>query len=244
MISIYVCDDNKQTMNNYCNLIENLAQKHQIAFTLSSFESGEALLFHLSDYPNQADIIYLDILMGAINGIETAKQLRKLGCESQIIFLSTSDDYVFEAFDTAPVQYLIKTTTSKERFEEILLRAIAMVESKRMEIFVCELGGSRKVIPMKDISYFEIWKRLVRVHQKDGESHEYYGTMEQLEQQMKEKNFLRVHRSFMVNLLYIKKFQRSNIILKTGELIPIGVTYTKLVEQAFSEYISRFNILK
>ncbi|MDF2843197.1 MAG: LytTr DNA-binding region, partial [Herbinix sp.] len=42
----------------------------------------------------------------------------------------------------------------------------------------------------------------------------------------------------------IKKFQRSNIILKTGELIPIGVTYTKLVEQAFSEYISRFNILK
>ncbi len=242
MVTIFLCDDNQQMINKYSNLINKLAHKNRITFTLSTFESGEALFFHLSDSPNQADIIYLDILMGALNGIETAKQLRKLGCNSEIIFLTTSEDYVFEAFDASPVQYLVKESTSEERFEEILLRAVSLGEGKKTEMFVCESSSVRKVIPIKDISYFEIYKRLVRVHYQGGESFEYYGTLEQLEKEMLEKDFVRVHRSYMVNLQYIRKFQRPNLILKTGEVIPIGVTYTKLVDQAFSEYISRLNI--
>ncbi len=242
MVTIFLCDDSQQMINKYCNLINKLAHKNRITFRLSAFESGEALIFHLSDSPNQADIIYLDILMGALNGIETAKKLRELGCNSEIIFLTTSEDYVFEAFDASPVQYLIKDSTSVERFEEILLRAVSLAEGKKTEMFVCESGSARKVIPIKDISCFEIYKRLVRVHYQGGESFEYYGTMEQLEKQMLEKDFVRVHRSYMVNLQYIGKFQRPNLILKTGEVIPIGVTYTKLVDQAFSEYISRLNI--
>ncbi|QHQ61519.1 response regulator [Anaerocolumna sedimenticola] len=242
MVTIFLCDDNKQTINKYDSLITYLAKKNRITFTLSTYESGEALLFHLADSPNLADIIYLDVLMGTLNGVDTAKRLRELGCDSQIIFLTTSEDYVFEAFDASPVQYLIKNSTSVERFEEILLRAISRAEGRKTEMFVYESGGVRKVIPMKEISYFEIWKRLVKVHTKNGESVEYYGTMEQLEKQMQDKDFLRVHRSYMVNLQYIGKFTRPSLILKTGEVIPIGVTYAKLVDQAFSEYISRLSI--
>ena len=241
MVTIFLCDDNQQMIDRYSKLINKFANKNRINITLSTFEIGEALVFHLSDAPNKADIIYLDILMGVLNGMEIAKQLRKLGCNSEIIFLTTSEDYVFEAFDISPVQYLIKDSTSAERFEEIFLRAVSLAEEKKTEMFVCESGGARKVIPMKDISYFEIWKRLVRVHYQGGESFEYYGTMEQLEQQMLEKDFVRVHRSYMVNLQYIGKFQRPNLILKTGEVIPIGVTYTKLVDKAFSDFISRLN---
>lgn len=242
MVTIFLCDDNQQMIDKYSRLINKFANKNQIFITLSTFGSGESLLFHLSEAPNQADIIYLDIMMGALNGMETAKQLRKLGCNSEIVFLTTSEDYVFEAFDTSPVQYLIKDSTSAERFEEVFMRAILLAKGKKTEIFVCELSNARKVIPMKDISYFEIWKRLVRVNCQGGESFEYYGTMERLEQQMHGRDFLRVHRSYMVNLKYIGKFQRPNLVLKTGEIIPIGVTYTKLVDQAFSDYIFRFNI--
>ncbi len=244
MVTIFLCGDNQQIINEYCNLINKFSYKNRITFTLSVFERGEALIFHLSDSPNQADIIYLDILMGDLNGIETAKQLRKLGCNAEIIFLTTSQDYVFEAFDASPVQYLIKESTSAERFEEILLRAVSLAEGKKTEMFVCESRGTRKVIPIRNISCFEIYKRLVRVHYQGGESLEYYGTMEQLEKQMLEKDFVRVHRSYMVNLHYIKKFQRPNLILKTGEVIPIGVTYSKLVDQAFSMYISKFQIYR
>jgi DNA-binding LytR/AlgR family response regulator len=239
MVTIYLCDDNQQMRDKYGIMINRFAYENQIAITLSTFESGEELLFHLYDDPNQADIIYLDILMGELNGIEAAKKLRKLGCNSEIIFITTCEDYVFEAFDISPVQYLIKNSTSDERFEEIFQRAVSLTEGKKTEMFICESSNIRKVIPIKDISYFEIWKRLIKVHYQGGENFIYYGTMEQLEQQMLDKDFVRVHRSYMVNLQYIGKFQRPNLYLKTGDVIPIGVTYTKLVDQAFSDYISR-----
>lgn len=242
MVKIFLCDDNQEMIDRYCNMIYKFAHKNCITFSVSAFESGEALIFHLAESPNQADIIYLDVLMGANNGIEIAKYLRNLGCNSEIIFLTTSEDYVFEAFDASPVQYLIKNKTSAKRFEEILLRAISLTEVKKTEVFICESGSTRKIIPLKEISCFEIFKRLVKVHYRGGEYFEYYGTMEQLEKQMLEKDFVRVHRSYMVNLQYVRKFQRPNLILKTGEVIPIGVTYAKLVDKAFSEYVSKLNI--
>lgn len=244
MVTIYLCDDNQQIRDKYSIMINRFAYKNRITITLSTFESGEELLFHLYDDPNRADIIFLDILMGELNGIKAAKQLRKLGCNSEIIFITSCEDYVFEAFDISPVQYLLKNSTSEERFEEILERAVSLTMGKKTEMFVCESNNIRKVIPIKDISYFEIWKRLIKVHYyyQGGESFMYYGTMEQLEQQMLDKDFVRVHRSYMVNLQYIGKFQRSNLQLRTGEVIPIGVTYMKLVDQAFSDYISRQKI--
>lgn len=242
MVTIFLCDDDLQMVDKYIDLINYCAIKNEVTITISAFDSGEALMFHLFDSPNQADIIYLDILMGSLNGIETARQLRRNGCTSEIIFLTTTEDFVFEAFDTSPVQYLIKEFTSPERFEEVFLRAVLLTKEKKTQMFVCESGTARKVIPFKDISYFEIWKRLVKVHHLKKEEFEFYGTMEQLEQQMRGKDFVRVHRSFMVNLQYIRKFQRPNLILKTGDEIPIGVTYAKTVDQVFSDYILRQNI--
>lgn len=244
MVTVFLCDDNQSMVEKYSEWIKETANKNGINITLSTFESGEAMIFQLLDNPNQADVIYLDILMNAMNGIETAKKLRSLGCNSEIVFLTTSEDYVFEAFDISPVQYLIKESTLPEQFEEVFLRAVTLSEKKDTEMFVCESKNARKVIPLKDISHFEIYKRLVSVHFQEEESFEFYGTMEQLEKQLAGKDFVRVHRSYMVNLQYIRKFQRMSLILKTGEVIPIGGTYSKLVNQTFSDYISRLSIYR
>ncbi len=210
--------------------------------TISSFSTGEQLLFHLSDNPNQADIIYLDILMGSLNGMDTAKKLRENKCKSEIVFLTTSEDYVYDAFDISPVHYLLKTATSPEKFEEVFLRAVELVRKKETDMFICEVANTQKVIPIKDISFFEIWKRVITVHYNGKETVEFYSTMEELEKQLMDKGFVRIHRSFIVNLHYISKFQQNSLYLKTGENIPIGVTYMKRVRQSFTEYISSASI--
>ena len=89
MIHIYLCEDSQSSLNTYAGLISDLAAKHHIEISLHSFSSGEALLFHLSECTYKADIIYLDILLDATNGIETAQKLRMLGCQAEIIFLTT-----------------------------------------------------------------------------------------------------------------------------------------------------------
>ncbi|AOT71822.1 LytR/AlgR family response regulator transcription factor [Geosporobacter ferrireducens] len=242
MVTVFLCDDNQKTIEHYSRLIAKITQKHHIEMTLSAFNSGEELLFHLSDSPDQADIIYLDILMGTLNGMDTARQLRAYGCKAEIIFLTTSEDYVYDAFDITPVQYLLKDATGEDKFEQVFLRAVDLAEKKATDMFLCESGNTQKIIPIKEISFFEIWKRVVTVHHNGKETIEFYGTLEQLERQLRDKDFVRVHRSYLVHLPYIAKFQQQSLLLKTGENIPIGVTYLKQVKQLFSDYISRSNI--
>jgi two-component system response regulator LytT len=242
MLTVFLCDDNQEILNQYAQLIDKIAEKNNLEVTISSFSTGEQLLFHLYESPNLADIIYLDILMGQLNGMDTAKKLRELRCKSEIIFLTTSEDYVYDAFDISPVQYLLKTATTVEKFEQVFLRAADLVQKKETDMFTFESGNVQKVIAIKDIAFFEVWKRVVTVHYNKNESAEFYSSLEQLEGQLIDKGFVRTHRSYIVNLTYISKFQKNSIVLKTGENIPIGVTYMKQVRQAFSDFISRAGI--
>lgn len=242
MYTILLCDDNEETLNEYADLIKKIAQKNQTQVRISSFHSGEQLLFYLSDCPGQADIIYLDIVMNDLNGIETAKKLRDFGCQAEIVFLTTSDDYVFEAFDVTPVQYLLKAETSVKKFETVFLQALRKIQKKGDDVFLCESQGEQKVLSVKDISYLEVSKRIVTVHYNGSEKFSFYSSMEQMEQQLENRGFVRVHRSYLVNLTYVVMFRQSSIYLKTGMIIPLGVTYIKPVRQAFSDYISRISL--
>lgn len=242
MLTVFLCDDNREILNRYARLLEEISKKHTIEITISSYNSGEELLFHLSDSPDRADIIYLDILMGKLSGMDAAKKLRELGCKSEIVFLTTSEDYIYDAFDISPVQYLLKTATSAEKFEQVFLRAVTLVQKKESNMFVCESNNSKAVIPLKEISFFEIWKRIVTVYYSKDESIEFYSTMEQLEEKLLHRDFIRIHRSYIVNLSYISRFQQNSLDLKTGVNIPIGVTYMKRVREAFSDYIDRAGI--
>lgn len=241
MVTIFLCDDNSETVEKYSSKIKQIAEKNQIDINLSVFYSGESLIFHMSDTPDLPDIIYLDILMGKMNGIETAKQLRELGCNAEIIFLTSSEDYVFDSFDVFPIHYLLKEETTREKFEKVFLRAVNLSEGETAKKFVCKSGSTRKIIPIKEISHFDIWKGVVTVHYGKNETFEYWMTMEELEEQLQGKSFIRTHRSYIVNFQYISKFGRRVVLLKTGESIPVGVTYEEKVKSAFMDYMSRYS---
>ena len=241
MVTIFLCDDNSETVEKYSSKIKQIAEKNKIDINLSVFYSGESLIFHMSDTPDLPDIIYLDILMGKMNGIETAKQLRELRCNAEIIFLTSSEDYVFDSFDVFPIHYLLKEETTREKFEQVFLRAVNLSEGETAKKFVCKSGGTRKIIPIKEISHFDIWKGVVTVHYGKNETFEYWMTMEELEEQLQGKSFIRTHRSYIVNFQYISKFGRRVVLLKTGESIPVGVTYEEKVKSAFMDYMSRYS---
>ncbi|MBE5979886.1 MAG: response regulator transcription factor [Paenibacillaceae bacterium] len=242
MYTIFLCDDIQETLDEYASLIKTIAEKNQIQVRISSFSSGEQLLFHLSDSPGQADIIYMDIHMHQLNGVETARRLRDSGCQSEIVFLTTSDEYVFEAFDVTPVQYLLKGETTPERFERVFLQAISKIQKKGNDLFLCQSQGVQKVLSVSSVSFFEITKRIVTVHYNVMEKFSFYSSMENIENHLSGKGFVRVHRSYIVNLSYIVMFQQNAVCLKTGAVIPLGVTYIKQVRQAFSDYISRISL--
>jgi DNA-binding LytR/AlgR family response regulator len=243
MVTIILCDDNERSVYKYSGLITNTAKKNNVEILLSTFNNGEELLFKLCEVPDQVDIIYLDILMQKINGIDTAKELRKFGCKAEIIFLTASGDYVYDAFEVGPVQYLLKEATSKEKFERVFLRAVELSAKKATDMFSYESEGAKKLIPVREISFFEVWKRVIMVHYENEKTDEFYGKLEQLEDNLKDRDFVRVHRSYLIHLPYIARFQSQRVILKNGYTIPVGVTYAATIQKAFSDYMARANII-
>ncbi len=242
MIRIALCDDNYKTVQNYAQLISSIADRHRIDIEMSCFYSGESLLFQYMDTPEKVDIIYLDILMGSTDGMETARILRENNCKAQIVFLTSVEDFVYEAFDVNAVHYLLKGDTSASKFENVFLKTVKLASKKADELFSFEFDGKTSVLQICDISFYEIHRRLVTVHYGNNSKAEFYASMEQLQIRLSEYNFVRAHRSYLVNLSYISVLQHQKLLLKTGDVIPIGVTYLQSLKQAFSEYITYHHI--
>ncbi|AOT71821.1 LytR/AlgR family response regulator transcription factor [Geosporobacter ferrireducens] len=232
MICVCICENNVMTAKKYREMLTKISRKHNIDVNITRFSNGETLLLHTMNHPHEADIIYMDIFMEELGGIETARELRLRGCQAGIIFLSNSVEHVFDVFDIKPVQYLVKGSTFEEKFEKVFLRAVELARQKKTKFLACKFGNSKVMIPIEDIAYIKIKKRLINVHHK-GREFRFYSSLEKLEKQLQDKNFIRTHRSYMVNLFYITTFHPQFLVLKTGEEIPVGGTYTNKVKQAF-----------
>ena len=125
-MQILFCDDDPQILAQYAGRVERLAQRHRIEIRTACFPSAESLLFALEDSPGDADILYLDVQMERMSGIDAARRLREAGCRAQIIFLTQMREAVFESFDAAPLQYLVKGGFTCEKFEQTFLKAVRL----------------------------------------------------------------------------------------------------------------------
>lgn len=237
MINIYICDDNRVILDKFEALIKSMAEKNGALVHITSLNSAEQLLFDLSESPNKADIIYLDVSMGRMNGVEAANKLRELGCNAEIIFISSSKDHVFEAFDCSPLYYFLKQEISTQKFESVFLKAVDRCSQKEKDLFICESSSVSKQISLDSISHFEVRNRVVTVFYGN-ESFDFYSSMDKLEKELSEKGFIRTHRSFMINLKYIDKIQKDSITLIGGETIPMGSTYSKKIKMVFSKFLT------
>lgn len=235
MINIYFCDDNDKTIERGKELFKKYSINTQTDIHVRSFKRAEDMLFYMEDAHEIPHIIYLDIFMDELNGMETAKKLRHKNYRGEIIFLTTSPDFVFEAFDVGSFHYLVKQNVGEERFYEILDQVVLKVNKTDEEFFECTMGAEHRRIPISQITHFEIFRRVVSVYYNN-DKFEFYNTMEELESQLKDKGFVRVHRSYLVNMNHIKVFKTNSLLISNDQEIPIGKTYQKNVKDKFSSY--------
>ncbi|GLC78610.1 LytR/AlgR family response regulator transcription factor [Lacrimispora brassicae] len=239
MLQVFLCDDNEIDILQYANLILQLAAKNQIQVELSCFSNCETMLVEICEFHRHVDIIYLDIVMDKVNGMEAARYLRDCGSYAQIVFLTASLDYMNQAFDVDAVQYLLKGQVSDSMFEQVFRRAVSRVIRQKEELFICEFNGIRTSVPVRQIAYFEVMNRIMMIHHGKGKAPiKFYASMNQLEMHLEGKDFLRTHRSYLVNLSYVAKFGARVVILKSGIELPIGSSYMTPVKRAFADYIS------
>ena len=108
MLQVAICDDDRAALERYAAQLERLAVQEQLGIRLTTFPSGEALLFALEDLDWRLDILYLDVQMPGLDGIETARRLRAADEGLQIVFVTGHADRVFDGYGVGALGYLLK----------------------------------------------------------------------------------------------------------------------------------------
>lgn len=196
-------------------------------------DSGEALLEGFS--PGQYSVIFLDIYMDGISGMETARRVRALDASCQLIFVTTSPDFAVESYECAAAWYLVKPY-SRETLGRALERCgMALIEQERFVELPGPFGPQRLLL--HHIAWTEYENRHVRVHFKDGRETQVLLNQRQLsELLLREAFFCDCIKGVLVNFEAVDKLLPDRFLLKTGQSIPVSRLKYREIRDRFFAY--------
>ncbi len=238
---IVICDDEKEIRELLRDRIGRFCPQADIL----DYSSGKELL----EAGVQPDILFLDICLPDMDGMETARRLRGKNKEMALIFVTALEEYVFQAFDVGAFHYLVKPV-SEGKLQEVLGHAIERVEEKEAKkpqgeaenswreekSIVIKSGSISNRILLGNVIYAEVYNRKIVIYQTDGKV-EYYGRMAELEK-MAGEDFFRSHRAYLIHFKYVVKYDASMIWLEGGKALLSRQKYKEFVK-SYLQYNKR-----
>lgn len=229
MIQIAIVDDERNIIFEITQKIEQYFSKKSILYRIYPFESGRDFFAHKQTF----DLIFLDIQMDGLSGMDAAKTLRQDGVKSVIIFITVLQEYVYDAFEVEAADYLLKPINDL-RFSRTMDRVCNYLQNIDYKYLpITSKGNHCKLLPLKDICYCEASNHRVEIH-INGVIHECTLKMGELSEQLDSRFFL-CHRSYFVNLDFVIGYADGQAILTNGEKIPVS----RLRGQEFSKAVLR-----
>ena len=229
MFSVAICDDEPIICTQFEKALVNYKEEQ---INLDMFFTGEELIKSLVA-GNYYDLIFLDIELGHINGVEVGKLIRDTldNEKTQIVYISSKQEYAMELFEIRPMNFLIKPIDRKTILQNIN-KAIKL-SGEYEKIFEFKYDRIIHRIPYTKILYFESRGRKTYIHSSDF-SGGVYAKLDEIEISCP-KNFTRIHQSYLINNIYISKYRSDSIVLTNGVEVPISKKYKKTVNQLMLE---------
>lgn len=235
-LNIAICDDDSIHVDLIKSYINSMDIPYKVNYILAY--SGEELLENIKEI--SIDIVFLDIEMKDLDGIQTGRRIRQKYKDAIIVYLTGYRDYTLEAFEIESFQYLIKPII-EEKFKRVMDRILIRfkeIKAYKEKVKIFSAQTKEKLIKLKydDIYYFEKYFRKIKIHTLD-QTIEFYGCMKNLLYEIDTSYFVRCHQSYVVNRNKIKGINRNILALSEKEewYIPISRTYRQDVVDVFYE---------
>lgn len=237
LIRIAICDDDGNIVDRIKEIIEEYCNAKQIEYRLDGFNSGEALLVSQETY----DIIFLDIYMEGLSGIETAKCIRQKDKIVEIIFLTSYAGLTKEALAVHAFEYLekpIKKVVIFQQMDEVLAKIRYKKGVEEMKAQKVSFNGGRNQISIciSDIYYFERTERKIKAVTTKG-VFILYETISSIEKKLQEYDFVIPHQSFVVNMNNIKDYVKDQIIMTNQDIIPVAQKRSSELKKCMREFL-------
>lgn len=230
-ISVAICDDLKEYCVHNVRLLKNYGQRNRISFQFELFESGQALIDALQ--PGRWDIVLLDIFMPELDGIETARRLRQKDQTCSLVFVTTSEQHGVVSYELRASDYLVKPVA-----QQAMDQALDWCLREKREYFRSLLVRSEwsdVEIPLRDICYIEIQRHNAYIHTKERLIQTSRG-MNALEKEIDSPDFLRCHRSFLVNQHHVVRLEKREFVMDNDDQVPIGSANAAEIEKKFRDW--------
>lgn len=238
MLIIAICDDNAADIRKLHETIKNYLGQQGIKAKFFVYDNPDKLNSVIESNTMRFDIIFLDIIMGDMNGMTCARIIRQHDKLVNIIFLTSSTDYVYEGYEVNATGYLVKPIKI-DQLARVMERAIAQIENVDKASLCITCRGVTQRIPTNDILYLESENNKVNiVLAKTAEKITVYTKLDEFEQTLLSNLFIRSHKSFLVNFLYIEKYENDRFELNNGTVIPISRKNKDKVKESFYTHLN------
>lgn len=231
MIRIAICDDEKYMSDQIQELACAFFGRRNREIAIRRFSCGQELL----EYDGQIDILFLDIQMKGMDGMETAKRLRAGKFRGFLIFITVLREMVFQSFEVQAYDYLLKPI-EEARFEKTMERLLASMCSAGGSSLLVQKGYESRIIQKEDIVFCEIIDRKIYLNLASGEVVDYYERIENLETKL-DSRFFRCHRSFLINLGHLRGYKNGTAYMDNGREIPVSRLRGKEFSSVILEYM-------
>ncbi len=213
---IAICDDEKMICDLIKNKIEKYYSHQNTDFQIQLFYSGEEMLKEDLD---SIDVLFLDVDMPGKNGMEVARLIREQNKKMLIVFMTAYSEFVFESFKVDAFRYLVKPVKDQELVES--LDAIDSKFKEKQDVLTFQFQNEIFHIKYSDIIYIEGMRDKIWIYCKN-QTYRWRGTMKYLMDLLENRHFFQVHRSYIINMEKIRKYNSQQITLEGGYEVPIS----------------------
>lgn len=227
---IAICDDHREELERVAAMLTRWKSEKKAPLRYRLFSDASALLDAAQD--EKFDLYLLDIMMPGISGLEAAAEIRQKDETAEIVFLTSSPGFAYESYGVRALDYLLKPV-QKERLVP-LLDKLLLREQKPTEGLTVKCGTTLVRVLFSQLSYVEVNGKHIYFNMTDGTVHEVFGTLREVEPQLLlRQEFVRCHRSYIVNLLQVAELSAATIRTFSGKTLPVSRALYKEVQEQY-----------
>jgi DNA-binding LytR/AlgR family response regulator len=230
---IAICDDNQIEVDLFKEHISGfLRRKGDYRYEISEYSAGYPLVEDVKE-GKWYDVIILDMVLEKENGLEIANRLRDIGYDGKIIFWTADDSHLQEAFDVGAMQYVVKGKEYGRMYSAIN----EILSHMRDEVLTFKTRGELHRLEYRQIEYVESKGRSCHIYTTDNQCFVTLGKLDDIEEELCDKRFLRCHQSFLVNMDHIQSVNE-NFIMESGDIVQIRRRNHNEIKDKYENYIN------
>ncbi len=234
LITAMICDDLPEERISLARMLRHYENSHDLTLKLESAQDGVELLARWR--PERWDIIFLDIYMPGMNGIDAARQLRQVDRDCALVLFTTSMDHGVAGFELQAMDYLTKPVRQEDvdRVMDWFLRT----QSDKLRELTVRVQWGEQTIRVQDIRYIESRGHACVIH-AEGQDVSTRGSIGELMEELEPAgSFFRCHQSFVLNFDYVRSIENRAFVLDGGERVPISAPNLSRSKSALLEWIA------